>query len=273
MSRSRVIPGTAPPQSLRPSVRPDSAILTRDLRGSSLLCTSTGIPYSALTVGVPLEIYPNERRVALTPQNAGLLLKKGFGRVLVEKNAGAEAQFLDEQYRSAGAILVDRDELYSSTDILLKVRPPVFGTGEAEKVKEGSTLISFLYPNQNKEIIEALSARKATAFAMEMIPRISRAQVFDALRYASSMILRCSLLSGALAPWRILLATRQSWRLPTTLVVSSPVRSLQQGEHDLGQNGQQLLTSHCPVKSHRARFWLLVRVWQVSVLSQLYVHI
>ena len=134
-----------------------------------------------MTVGVPLEIYPNEHRVALTPQNTALLLKKGFSRVLVEKSAGAEAQFLDEQYRAAGAILVDRDELFGSSDILLKVRPPNFG-GEAERVKEGSTLISFLYPNQNKQIVEALAQRKANAFAMEMIPRISRAQVFDALR-------------------------------------------------------------------------------------------
>lgn len=140
----------------------------------------TGIPYSSLTVGVPLEIYPNEHRVALTPQNTALLLKKGFARVLVEKTAGEQAQFLDEHYRAAGAILVDRDELFNSTDIMLKVRPPIFGQ-EAEKIKEGSTLISFLYPNQNKEIVEALEARKATAFAMEMIPRISRAQVFDAL--------------------------------------------------------------------------------------------
>ncbi|THG94862.1 hypothetical protein EW026_g6687 [Hermanssonia centrifuga] len=139
-----------------------------------------GTPYSSLTVGVPQEIYPNEHRVALTPQNASLLLKKGFARILVQKSAGAEAQFLDEQYRAAGAILVDRDEVFASSDILLKVRPPVFG-GEAERVKEGSTVISFLYPNQNTEIVEALAARKATAFAMEMIPRISRAQVFDAL--------------------------------------------------------------------------------------------
>ena len=119
--------------------------------------------------------------MALTPQNAALLLKKGFGEVLVEKSAGLEAQFLDEQYRAAGALIVDKNELLERSDILLKVRPPVYGQ-EAELVKEGSTLISFLYPNQNKPIVDALAARKATAFAMEMIPRISRAQVFDALR-------------------------------------------------------------------------------------------
>ncbi|KAI0670398.1 PNTB-domain-containing protein [Trametes maxima] len=139
-----------------------------------------GVPYSQLRVGVPLEIYPNERRVALTPQNASLLLKKGFGQVLVEKSAGLEAQFLDEHYRAAGAVVVDKNELYERSDILLKVRPPIYGQ-EVEQIKDGSTTISFLYPNQNKPTIEALAAKNATAFAMEMIPRISRAQVFDAL--------------------------------------------------------------------------------------------
>ncbi|KAF8163371.1 NAD(P) transhydrogenase beta subunit-domain-containing protein [Crassisporium funariophilum] len=140
----------------------------------------SGTPYSSLTVGVPREIFPNERRVALTPQNAAILCKKGFGQVLVERNAGAEAQFLDEQYTAAGAKLVSRDELYRSSDIMLKVRPPLLGQ-ETDILKEGSTVVSFLYPAQNKAIVDTLSARKVNAFAMDMIPRISRAQVFDAL--------------------------------------------------------------------------------------------
>lgn len=155
---------------------------------------------------MPREIYPNERRVALTPQNTALLLKKGFGSVLVEKSAGLEAQFLDEQYRAAGATLVDKSELLERSDILLKVRPPALGQ-EAESVKEGSTLISFLYPGQNKPTVEALAARKATAFGMEMIPRISRAQVFDALRFVielswliSRMMLRLGLWGAVLWP-------------------------------------------------------------------------
>jgi len=140
----------------------------------------SGIAYSSLTIGVPRELFPNERRVAITPQNAALLRKKGFANVLVESNAGADAQFLDEQYVAAGAKLVSRDELYQSTDIMLKVRPPLVGQ-EAEFLKEGSTVISFLYPAQNKAIVDILAARNVNAFAMDMIPRISRAQVFDAL--------------------------------------------------------------------------------------------
>jgi len=139
-----------------------------------------GKPYSALTIGVPREIFPNERRVALTPQNAALLRKKGFAQVLVERNAGTEAQFLDEQYAAAGATIVSREELFKASDIMLKVRPPLHGQ-EAEHVKEGSTIISFLYPAQNKTIVDTLATRKVNAFAMDLIPRISRAQVFDAL--------------------------------------------------------------------------------------------
>ncbi|KAJ7343403.1 PNTB-domain-containing protein [Mycena albidolilacea] len=150
----------------------------QEYRASS---TAAGIPYSSLTVGAPREIYPNERRVALTPQNAAVLRKKGFAKVLVEKHAGAEAQFLDEQYTAAGATIVSREEVFAAADILLKVRPPLEGQ-EAQQIKQGSTVISFLYPVQNKQIVDTLASRKVqAAFAMDLIPRISRAQVFDAL--------------------------------------------------------------------------------------------
>ncbi|KAI1935656.1 hypothetical protein LOZ66_005196 [Ophidiomyces ophidiicola] len=143
----------------------------------------TSVPYSALTVGIPLETYLNERRVALTPQNAALLLKKGFSRVLVERGAGSEAKFTDQAYQNAGAIVVDRSQLWADSDILLKVRSPMIegDINEVRQMREGSTLLSFLYPAQNKNIVESLAARHVTSFAMDMIPRISRAQVFDVL--------------------------------------------------------------------------------------------
>ncbi|KAG6816448.1 hypothetical protein H0H87_006003 [Tephrocybe sp. NHM501043] len=143
--------------------------------------TPPNVPYSSLTIGVPKEVFPGERRVSLTPQNAALLLKKGFAKILVERHAGAEAQFLDDQYTKAGATVVSRDEVFASSDIMLKVRPPLHGQ-ESDHVKVGSTVISFMYPAQNKMIIESLASRGANVFAMDMIPRISRAQVFDALR-------------------------------------------------------------------------------------------
>ncbi|KAK3942494.1 NAD(P) transhydrogenase beta subunit-domain-containing protein [Diplogelasinospora grovesii] len=137
-------------------------------------------PYANLTVGVPRETYPNERRVALTPQNVTLLLKKGFGRVIVEKGAGAEAKFHDDAYEKAGATMVDSaSDIWSQADIVLKVRGP--SLAEADLMKEGQTIISFLQPAQNKPLVEKLAARKVTSFAMDLIPRISRAQVFDAL--------------------------------------------------------------------------------------------
>lgn len=132
---------------------------------------------------MPKETYPNERRVALTPQNAALLLKKGYGRVLVERGAGFQAQFPDEMYDRVGATLVESGAIWEESDVVLKVRPPSLseGNNEVAKMKEGMVIISFLSPSQNKMLVEALAGRKATTFAMDMIPRISRAQVFDAL--------------------------------------------------------------------------------------------
>ncbi|KAI9367186.1 NAD(P) transhydrogenase beta subunit-domain-containing protein [Aspergillus egyptiacus] len=140
------------------------------------------VPYSSLTVGVPRETFPNERRVALTPQNVALLLKKGFSRVLVERGAGEGAQLLDQAYAAAGATLVDQATIWSQSNIILKVRGPQEGLfNEVEAMSRGSTVISFLYPTQNKQLVQKMAARGVTAFAMDMVPRISRAQVFDAL--------------------------------------------------------------------------------------------
>lgn len=137
-------------------------------------------PYANLTVGAPRETYPNERRVALTPQNVALLLKKGYSRVLVERGAGALADFPDDAYEKAGATLVDSpSRIWAESDILLKVRGP--SPAEVDTAKAGQVIISFLQPAQNRPLVEKLAERKVTSFAMDMIPRISRAQVFDAL--------------------------------------------------------------------------------------------
>ena len=132
-------------------------------------------------MGVPREIYPNECRVALTPQNVALLRKKGFAEVLIEHDAGTHAQFSNEDYEKAGATLASRVHLFAKADIMLKVRPPLLDE-EVGRIKHGSSLISFIYPKQNKELVEALAKSDVNTFAMDMIPRISRAQTFDALR-------------------------------------------------------------------------------------------
>lgn len=143
--------------------------------------------YSNLTIGVPKESFPGECRVAITPQNVALLLKKGFSRILIERGAGVEAQFTDEAYGLAGAQTVDRRNVFSESDILLKVRAlSIEGEdSEVDAIRDGATVISMLYPMQNKPVVDRIASRKATAFAMDMVPRISRAQVFDALRYVN----------------------------------------------------------------------------------------
>ena len=126
--------------------------------------------------------------MAITPQNVALLLKKGFKQVWVENGAGFKAQFLDENYVAAGATLATKDQVYSSSDILLKVRAPLLEAGasrsthETDLIRKGSTLISFVYPAQNPDLVRTLKDKDVTLFAMDQIPRISRAQTFDALR-------------------------------------------------------------------------------------------
>ena len=106
--------------------------------------------------------------------------------VAVEHDAGAAASFNDEDYVAAGAQIIDGPrELWQAGDIVLKVQPPAMHPGlnvhEADLIREGGTLISFLYPGKNKEIVDRLAARKATAIAVDQIPRITRAQKMDAL--------------------------------------------------------------------------------------------
>merc|ERR1711863_163787 len=136
-----------------------------------------GIPYSKLNLGVPAETWTNEKRVACTPANTALLTKKGF-TVNIQEGAGRLSNFRDEDYEASGAKIVDKNSAYAS-DIVLKVRQP--SLQEAGLFKDGVTLYSFLYPGQNKDLIDALAKKKLTAFGMDCVPRISRAQVFDAL--------------------------------------------------------------------------------------------
>ncbi|CAG2062641.1 unnamed protein product, partial [Timema podura] len=148
---------------------------SRIVRDKQQQPTPRGIPYTKLTVGVPREVWQNERRVALSPAAAATLVKKGFN-VQVENGAGALASFRDDDYAAVGARVTGN--AYDS-DIVLKVRQPL--EQEVTKFRELSTLISFLYPAQNKLIIDQLVPKSMTLFGMDCIPRISRAQVFDAL--------------------------------------------------------------------------------------------
>ncbi len=132
-----------------------------------------------MKIGVPGEIYPGEQRVATTPEVAAQLIKLGF-EVSVQSGAGASASFSDDAYREAGChVAANADEIWSSADIILKVRAP--DSDEAGRVRSDQTLISFLWPAQNPELLERLTKSGATALAMDSVPRISRAQKMDAL--------------------------------------------------------------------------------------------
>jgi len=132
------------------------------------------------TIGVPKEVYPGEKRVATVPDVVQKLVKLGF-TVAVESGAGDAASVSDDAYRAAGATIVaDAATLWSSSDIVFKVRAP--SMDEVAKMKEGGTLVSFIWPAQNPELMQALAARKATVLAIDALPRmLSRAQKMDAL--------------------------------------------------------------------------------------------
>jgi NAD(P) transhydrogenase subunit alpha len=130
-------------------------------------------------IGVPKETADGERRVATVPDAVEKLTKLGF-KVRVQSGAGEAGNFSDDAYRGAGAGIVDSaDKLWAASDIVFKVRAP--GPEEVSLIREGSTLVSFIWPAQNPELLKQLAAKKATVLAMDSVPRISRAQKLDAL--------------------------------------------------------------------------------------------
>jgi H+-translocating NAD(P) transhydrogenase subunit alpha len=146
---------------------------------------------SGLSVGIPKEIFAGEQRVAATPDTAKKLQKLGF-EVLVESQAGAAASFSDRAYEAVGCrILPDAPSLWQSADIVLKVRAPQWHSGldchEADWLRADSTLVSFIWPAQNEDLMERLAQRGSTVLAMDAVPRITRAQKLDALSSMANM--------------------------------------------------------------------------------------
>ena len=130
-------------------------------------------------IAVPRETAAGEKRVATVPEVVEKLIKLGF-RVALESGAGDAANFADDTYRAAGAeIIEDAPRLWAAADIVFKVRAP--SMSEVAAMRQGQTLVSFIWPAQNPELMQALAERKATVLAMDSVPRISRAQKLDAL--------------------------------------------------------------------------------------------
>jgi len=130
-------------------------------------------------IGVPREIHAGERRVATTPDVASQLIKMGFS-VAVEADAGAAASYSNDAYAAAGCdVVASANDLWSQSDLILKVRAP---EGDEEGLlRSDQTLICFLGPGQNPELLKKLTESGGTAMSMDSVPRISRAQKMDAL--------------------------------------------------------------------------------------------
>jgi NAD(P) transhydrogenase subunit alpha len=140
----------------------------------------------AQVIGIPRETAAGEKRVATVPEVVGKLVKLGF-RVAVQSGAGEAANFSDDAYRAAGAeVAADATALWRAADIVFKVRGP--SAEELGLMREGGTLVSFIWPAQNPELLKALAAKKATVLAIDALPRmLSRAQKMDALTSMASI--------------------------------------------------------------------------------------
>lgn len=133
---------------------------------------------------VPKEIVAEESRVAVVPDTVRRLVKRGFS-VCVERDAGVGAFFDSLAYEQAGATLVDGASGWGAADVVLKLHPP--SLDEAASLKSGAVLISLLWPHQNLEVVARLARGNVSAFAMDLVPRISRAQTMDALSSQSNL--------------------------------------------------------------------------------------
>lgn len=130
-----------------------------------------------MNIGIPAEISPDESRIAATPKTIDRLIKQGF-EVYLQRDAGVKANFSNQKLEKAGAtILASAEEVYQKADIVLKVLAPT--AQEIKKMREGTLLLSYIWPDQQPNLLRQLAEHKINAIAMDAIPRISRAQKMD----------------------------------------------------------------------------------------------
>ncbi len=153
----------------------------------------------AIRVAVPKETVPGERRVALIPDVVARMAKQGY-QVRVERGAGEGAFFDDAAFEAAGAELVEgKEALYRDAELVLKVQPP--SEDEVDLMPEGAIVVGFLQPHRYPERVRRLAERKVNAFALELIPRITRAQAMDVLSSQASVAgYKAGVLAADLAP-------------------------------------------------------------------------
>ena len=153
----------------------------------------------AIRVAVPKETAPKERRVAVTPEIAGRLVKQGY-TVRVEAGAGEGAYFPDAAYEAAGAEVVpDKAALYPEAELILKVQPP--DEDEVDLMQKGAVVVGFLQPHRYPERVKKMAEKGVNAFALELIPRITRAQAMDVLSsQATAVGYKAALIGADLLP-------------------------------------------------------------------------
>lgn len=149
-----------------------------------------------MLIGIPKETTPGETRVALIPDSVARLVKAGV-TVQVEHGAGLRAGFRDDAYTAAGATLKDASSIFGSSDFVAKVQRP--SSSEIAQLRSGAHLVSLLAPSSNAEAIAALDARGVTGFALELVPRITRAQSMDVLSSQATVAGYKAVLVGASA--------------------------------------------------------------------------
>lgn len=176
---------------------------------------------------IPKETHPGERRVALDPSVAERFQKLG-AEVLVERGAGRGSHFTDAHYAGKATLVENLDAAYAQADVLLKVQPPT--AEELARLREGAVVLSFLAPHKHPELVRALCARHLTAFAFELLPRISRAQSMDALSSQASIAgYKVALMAASLASFFFPMLTTAAGtiRPAKVVVVGAGVAGLQ----------------------------------------------
>ena len=147
----------------------------------------------AITIAIPKEVHLGEARVAIVPPVAEKLIKLGCA-IAIETHAGDSSFLFNEAYKNV-KIMPNAKELYNCADVVIKIQPPT--EDEINNMKEGAILISTLYPHLHPQILQNLNKKKITSFALEMIPRISRAQSMDILSTQATIIGYKAVLIGA----------------------------------------------------------------------------
>ena len=154
-----------------------------------------------MIIGIPKEILDNENRVAAIPATVKDYIKKGI-EVLVETNAGEGSFISDNDFKSAGATIVDDvKDLYAKSDFILKVNSPLMNkklnAHEADMLKDGSAFVSFFQTTMDKESVQKFISKNITGFSMHLVPRTTLAQKMDALSSQSNIAGYKAVLIGA----------------------------------------------------------------------------